>query len=219
MRWTVLAAMAPWCVLAADGTAQNTGDEAVQDSTQSFAGAAFLGFDLVVPAGEFRDNADVTWGLAFGGLFYLNEPRSLAVRGDMHYLAYGYSRKVRDLFFDEHHTNSITSFGVGPQYNSDFGPGRLFAFGTIGVSQFATSRTWTWFRGDESDNQLALTAGGGFSVNLMSIDPRLALHFAASYRHHGPTRYGTDGDGPVIMTDANLMILRLGVSHQFRGPP
>ena len=141
MRWTVLAAMAPWFALAADGTAQNTGDEEVQDSTQSFAGAAFLGFDFMVPAGEFRENVDLTWGLAFGVLVYLNEPRSLAVRWETHRLAYGYSRKVRALFFDDHHTNSITSSGVGPQFNSDFGPGRLFAFGTIGVSHFATVRT------------------------------------------------------------------------------
>ncbi|MYB07539.1 MAG: hypothetical protein F4Y24_14420 [Gemmatimonadetes bacterium] len=216
MKWTVLAAMAPWCVLAADGTAQDTGDEEVQDSTQSFAGAAFLGFDLMVPAGEFRENVDLTWGLALGALFYLNEPRSLAVRGDMDYLAYGYSRKVRDLFFDAHHTNSITSFGVGPQFNSDFGPGRLFAFGTIGVSQFATSRTWTLFPGDDqSDYQLALTAGGGFSADLQIRDWKPALQFSASYRHHGPTRYGTGGDGPVIMSDANLSIFRVGVSHQF----
>ena len=214
MRWTVLAAVASCFALAADGAAQNSGDEAGQDSTQSFVGTAFMGLDLVVPVGEFRENVDLAWGLGFGALLYLNEPGSVAVRGDLNYLTYGYSRKVRDLFFDAHHTNSISSFSVGPQFNTDVGPGRPFAFGTIGVSHFATSRSWT-FRGQESDYRLALTLGVGFSADMRILDWNSTLHFSASYRHHGPTRYGTGGDGPVIVSDANLMILQAGVSFPF----
>lgn len=178
-----------------------------------------LGFDIVMPVGEFRENVDLAWGVGLGALFNLSDPGSLAVRADVNFVAFGYSRKVRNLFFDAHQTNSILSSGVGPQFSSNVGPGQLFAFGTIGVSQFATSRSWTFFRGDASDHKLALTVGGGFSADLRILDRMSVVHFSASYRRHGPTSYGTGGDGPVIVSDANMMMFRVAIDPVLRPSP
>ncbi len=214
MRWTLLLAVVSWFTLPEGGTAQSSGDEAAQDSTQSGVGALMIGLDLGVPVGEFRDYVDVSWGIGLGGLLFLNEPRSLAVRADVYYVEYGYSKKVRNLFFDSHTTNSILSVGVGPQFNKGVGSSLLYVFGTAGVSHFATEKTWS-LRGGLEDFKLALTVGGGFSTDLLLVETPLDLDLSASYRRHGTTMYRAAGDDTNVESDANLMVFRVGLSWPF----
>ena len=209
MKWTLLLAVVSGLTFPEGGAAQNSGDEAAQDSAQYSIGALMIGLDLGVPVGEFRDYVDVSLGLGAGGLFHLNESRSLAVRADLSYVAYGHNKKARNLFFDSHTTNSILSVGVGPQFNRSVGSGRLYAFATTGFSRFLTEKTWSLTAGLK-EFRPALTVGGGFSTDLR-INGTIGWDFSASYRRHGTTTYRVPGNDTDIESDANVMVFRVGL--------
>ena len=229
MRLMLVAAAAmTWFALPESGTAQNTGNEAAQDSTVSDASVfgLELGLDRSVPIGEFSDHVGANWGGGFAflvdvnELFGRNETNSLAVRLDVSYGSYG-DATSEGFVFESSRQIAVSSFGVGPQFNRDVGWALLDVFASVGVSKFGIeSRSSvvgfdTGSSFESTDTRPSLTVGGGVSTDLPLVSGPHSLHLSASYRHHGTTEYKVRVDAPTIVSDANLAVFRVGVTFWF----
>lgn len=204
-------------------------------------GEVFFFADVAVPVGDFGSHVDLGGGGGMGGLLYLDEGRSVALRAEGSFLIYGsesvrvpLSTTVPFVDVDVRTTNSIVSAGIGPQIQMGNGSVKPYVYGTVGFSYFVTE---SGVRGSNNaeefasttnydDFTLALTGGGGVSVTLRDGENPVSLDFSASYRHNGLTEYLTNGDlrrlprggwiADPIVGDANLMTYRVGVSIGLR---
>src|SRR5438309_7628414 len=127
-------------LVAASGVAQSRGLREVR--SRGFGGGGVM---VGIPVGEFRNFVDVAGGV--GGVIAVNLDRrgSLGLRLTGSYLQYGHERRLVSLAgsggllgLDLNTTFYIASLRGGPQFVFGEGPVRLYAFGTAGVSYFAT---------------------------------------------------------------------------------
>ena len=209
-----------------------------------FRGEFFLYGDVAVPVGEFQDHVNLGGGGGIGGVLYLNDQGTAALRAEGNFVIYGtdsnsvpLSPTVPFVDVDVRTTNSILSAGLGPQVYLGSGSLRPYVFGTVGFSYFVTSTGVSGTNFDEEfasttnfdDFNLALTGGGGLSLELRADgESSISLDLSASYQHNGPTEYLTGGNQNLrrlprggwtahpILSDANLMTYRAGVSIALR---
>ena len=203
-------------------------------------GEVFGYLDLAIPIGDFSTYVDnLGGGAGFGGVLFLGESRLVGLRGEGSFVIYGaerhtvpFSRTVSFVDVEQETTNGIVSAGLGPQIYIGTGPIRPFIYGTVGFSYFVTSTSVSGMYEDEaiasttnhSDFRLAFTGGGGLSVRLRGGQNPLSLDLSASYKHNGLTEYLANGDDNLInlrggkwmadpiVSDANLMTIRVGIS-------
>ena len=212
-----------------------------RDDWKPIRGEVFLYGYVAVPVGEFHDYVDLGGGGGIGGLLYLNDQRSAALRVEGNFVVYGtesirtpLSPTVPFVDVDVRTTNSILSMGVGPQIYLGNGSLRPYFFGTVGFSYFFTETGVSGTNQDEAfasttnfdDFTLSLAGGGGLSVGLREGENPVSLDLSASYQHNGLTEYLTRGDlrrlprggwtASPILSDANLITYRVGVSIALR---
>ena len=209
-----------------------------------FRGEFFLYGDVAVPVGEFQDHVNLGGGGGIGGVLYLNDQGTAALRAEGSFVIYGtdsysapLSPTVPFVDVDVRTTNSIISAGLGPQVYLGSGSFRPYIFGTVGFSYFVTETGVSGTNFDEEfasttnfdDFNLALTGGGGLSIGLREDEvSSLSLDLSVSYQHNGPTEYLTGGNQNLrrlprggwtahpILSDANLLTYRAGVSIALR---
>ena len=209
-----------------------------------FRGEFFLYGDVAVPVGEFQDHVNLGGGGGIGGVLYLNDQGTAALRAEGNFVIYGsessrapLSPTVPFVDVDVRTTNSILSAGLGPQVYLGSGSFRPYIFGTVGFSYFVTETGVSGTNYDEEfasttnfdDFNLALTGGGGLSIGLREDEvSSLSLDLSVSYQHNGLTEYLTGGNQNLrrlprggwtahpILSDANLMTYRAGVSIALR---
>jgi hypothetical protein len=179
------------------------------------------------------------------GLFRLGGSGAFALRADGNFLRYGTERRrvpfipgVGRVTADLVTTNSVGTFGVGPQLMAPSGAVRPYAFGTLGVANFSTTsvlRDDDRVRDDDDDDNviardqnlsdwtLARAGGGGLLVRLGGGRRSITfLDLAARYQHNGRARYLTRGgirdnsNGTVTLDvregPANFWTYHVGVS-------
>jgi hypothetical protein len=221
-------------LVAAPAAAQSRGLREVR--TWGLGGAGAM---VGIPVGEFRDFVDVAGGL--GGLFAVNLDRrgTVGLRLAGSYLVYGHEDRLLPLAgtggllsLDLNTTFYIASLRAGPQLVFGGGPVRLYAFGTAGVSYFATetslggSGCGCWGRPSSvnyDDAVLGLEGGGGLLIRLSHA---VALDLGASYVRNGTVTYLREGgisqssNGSLVLrpvrSEANLAVVQLGVSIGLR---
>ena len=209
-----------------------------------FRGEFFLYGDVAVPVGEFQDHVNLGGGGGIGGVLYLNDKGTAALRAEGNFVIYGsessrapLSPTVPFVDVDVRTTNSILSAGLGPQVYLGSGSFRPYIFGTVGFSYFVTETGVNGTNYDEEfasttnfdDFNLALTGGGGLSIGLREDETSsISLDLSVSYQHNGLTEYLTGGNQNLrrlprggwtahpILSDANLMTYRAGVSIALR---
>ena len=203
-------------------------------------GEVFGYLDLAIPMGDFSTYVDnLGGGAGFGGVLFLGDNRLAGLRAEGNFIIYGterrtvpFSNTVSFVDVEQETTNGIVSAGLGPQIYMGTGPIRPFIYGTVGFSYFATSTSVSGMYDNEpiasttnhSDFRLAFTGGGGLSVRLRGGQNPLSLDLSASYKHNGLTEYLANGDDNLInlrggrweadpiVSDANLMTIRVGIS-------
>jgi hypothetical protein len=189
------------------------------------------------PVGEFQSFVD--WGGGFGvnGVFRFDRHGILGLRVDGSMLIYGHERYssplsawVPRVWIDVKTDNMIFGLGAGPQLTFGHGPLRPYVFGTAGFSYFATISSVSGTGIDDDfasstnfdDVALALSAGGGFLVQLSGGRHPVMLDLSAQSTYNGTVDYLTRGDivenadGSLtlfpIRSEANLVTFRLGVA-------
>ena len=232
---TLITLALPAGVQAQEAGGRGDGDEARNPG--SILGEFFVYGDLAVPVGEFQSHVHLGGGGGMGGLLYLNRERNAALRLEGTGVVYGsqtvttpLSLTVPFVDVDVTTTNYIMSAGAGPQVFLRSGSVRPYIFGTVGFSYFATETSVSGISDDYDfastvnfdDFTLALTGGGGLSVQLYRGEATVSLDLSVSYRHNGLTEYLTKGDlrklprggwaASPVLSDANLVTYRVGVS-------
>lgn len=214
-----------------------------QDGSGYLKGEGFGYLTLAAPTGDFRDHVDLGGGAGFGGVLLLGDNGLAGLRAEGSFIIYGaetsrvpLSPTIPFVDVDVETTNSILAAGLGPQIYLGSGPIRPYLYGTVGFAYFVTSTSVRGMYEDEpiasttnfDDFQLALTGGGGLSVEIRGGQNPLSLDLSASYQHNGLTEYlangadnlvrgrrGTWTANPII-SDANLMTYRAGVTVGIR---
>ncbi|OLC77773.1 MAG: hypothetical protein AUH78_03675 [Gemmatimonadetes bacterium 13_1_40CM_4_69_8] len=221
-------------VVAVSGAAQSRGLREMR--SWGFGGGGVM---VGIPVGEFRSFVDVAGGL--GGVIAVNLDRrgSVGLRLTGSYLQYGHERRLVPLAgsggllgLDLNTAFYIASLRAGPQFVVGEGPVRLYAFGTAGVSYFATESSlggsgcgcWGYpSTVNYDDAVLALEGGGGL---LIKLSRAVALDVGASYVRNGPVTYLREGsisraaDGSLVLrpvrSEADLVVVQLGVAIGLR---
>lgn len=198
-------------------------------------GAWGLGFLVGVPVGQFGEMVDEHPGI--GAALTLGGPVGLRLGGSV--LVYGHRREFYQLsgyggrlFIDGDVDNLIATMGIGPQITIGGGPLRLYGYGTLGFSYFATVTSFgscgRCGGGDVThfdDWALAREVGAGLELRLARRRP-IYLDLSARYLRNGRVRYLTEGslyealDGSLglqpIETHANLLAFQIGISVALR---
>lgn len=232
-----LVAIAAGAVSAQPLVGQKADDEETGNES-SYRGLFFLNFGMLRPVGEFREHVDGGMRAEWGYVFFSENHPTIGVRAEGSFAIYGAeSRRVR-LSPEIPHAdvrvrteNTIFSAGLGPQVYLGSGRARPYVFGTVGFAYFAT-RTGARADGHErdiasktnfSDYSLALSGGGGLSVELRGGRNPVSLNLSASYQRNGLTEYLADGarnlerrpsggwTASPIVSDANLIAVKIGI--------
>lgn len=200
-------------------------------------GSAGGGLMLGIPVGEFAQHVNVAGG--FGGFVNLGLDRAgaMGIRLDGSFLIYDNLHDVAYLTggyyaypLDMNTSSYIVSLKAGPQLTAGTGPMRLYGFALGGVSYFATETSFGDGCGCGSyasttewdDVNLAWEAGGGIQVALGGRRGRpVLLDLGARYVRNGrmsyvPAQSLASGTLTPVVSDANLVILQLGVSVGLR---
>jgi opacity protein-like surface antigen len=124
-------------------------------------------------------------------------------------------------------TNGILSLGVGPQLSLPLGWLRTYAFGTVGISRFATVSGVDagilpeMVAADENfgDSGLLWSVGGGVQL---PVHRSTTIDVGVAYQGHGSRNYLIEGgltdnpDGSLALdikrSTANLYAIRIGVT-------
>lgn len=192
---------------------------------------------LLRPTGQFQNFVD--WGGGLGLYFVpgLTWNGTLGLRIDGSVTWYGHENidvwlgpRMPSDYARINTDNLIVAFGVGPQLTLGSGPVRPYGFGTIGASYFTTV-TSTESEYDYASNtnfddwSLALTAGGGFLIQLIRKSKTVWLDASAQWTHNGVTDYLRKGSivetygGELLIfpirSEANHLSFRLGVAVGF----
>src|SRR2546426_3957570 len=219
-------------LVAASGAAQSRGLREVR--SWGFGGGDVM---VGIPVGEFRNFVDVAGGLGGVIAVSLDGRGAVGLRLAGSYLQYGHERRLIPLagsggLLDLNTTFYIASLRAGPQFVFGEGPVRLYAFGTAGVSYFATESSlggsgcgcWGYpSTVNYDDAVLGLEGGGGL---LIKLSRSVALDLGASYVRNGPVTYLREGslspaaDGSLVLrpvrSEADLVVVQLGVAIGLR---
>lgn len=198
----------------------------------------WVGFDLIAadPLGPFGERVGDAWGFQLRGRYAPNPLGHLSVRLDLGLVGYG--EEYRQFCLpapvgcrigaELGTSNDILYLGLGPEYS--VWHGRIYGFGTVGVSVFSTTSTLSGVSSAEAllattnheDAVLAVRVGAGVRIPLTRGMRRITLDLDAAYHHNGVAEYLAEGDirdnpdGSVTIfpnrTEANVLALQLGVS-------
>ncbi len=195
------------------------------------------------PVGEFGELVDGGIGANVGGRLAIDRIGAVSLRLDGGFMVYGHERE--SLCFpppigcrigaDLTTTNHIAYLGVGPEFSL---PGAVspYVFGTVGFSYFGTSSSLSGLDDDEnlfetrhySDWVTATRFGGGIRARVGATNSGpVAIDVGVEYHRNGVAEYLREGDildhpdGSITLfpnrTEANMMVLRVGVSFGFGG--
>ena len=199
--------------------------------TIGWAGGSLV---LALPVGQFSNYVNVGGGLNAFAAFKLARDGAASIRTDLSFLIYGsetrrvpLSNTVQLVTVDVTTSNTIFSFGIGPQLTATRGAIRPYAVGQVGFSYFATVSSVSGSGDVESfanstnfdDFTFALRGGGGLWVRL---SPAVSLDLSAHVIKNGRVQYLREGSitfdltgAPVyhpIESETNLWIVQAGVS-------
>ena len=193
------------------------------------------------PVGAFHDYVNQGWGL--DGFFrWFGDSRGiLSIRIDGGFLIYGHetinvplSSTVGRIRVDVTTSNNIVWGGIGPQLTLPTPGIRPYVNGSAGFSYFFTESS---VEGSDDGLDFASTknydygtfswgAGGGFLIPFQTPNGELSIDLGMRYHGNGQVRYLREGGiedlpgGGVrlhpILSEANLITYRLGVSYAFR---
>ncbi len=211
-------------VLAAPAAAAQ-GLREVRPSSWSTGNISLL---IAEPVGQFADFVGVHPGI--GGSLTVGGPLGLRFSGGV--LVYGHEDAYVQypgggFVFDFDTDNLIVTAGLGPQLTVGDGPARLYMWGTLGFSYFATvTSLGGWAERTRFDDwTLAREAGAGFQLQLARRRP-VYLDLSARYLRNGRVRYLREGsiieqpDGSFWIqpqeSHANLVVFQIGISVGFR---
>ncbi len=197
------------------------------------------------PVGEFGELVDDGFGVQAAGRFALDPLGIALLRVDGGFLIYGRERQAIcfpppigcRIGADLVTTNQIAYAGVGPEVQI---PGNVspYLFGTVGFSWFGTTSELDEFDDFDDDGffrtrnyddfVLAGRLGGGLRVRVGGTGAGpVMVDFGVEYHRNGVAEYLRRGDildhpdGSITLfpnrTEANLMLLRVGVSFGFGG--
>ena len=213
--------------------------------------ADFVFADLL---GEFGNVVDRGWGGNFGisiappSSRHASWSRYARLHVDIGFIEYGSETKriclIRPcrILSDMVTTNSILTFGVGPEIILMTGPIRPYITGTMGTTLFSTDTNLQGIHWEEShghfvtnhfqDWTFSWKAGAGVKV---SVTPSISIDFGADYLNNGVARWMAPGDvidnwdmncecyrntPPVYSyrkTKANLWMVRTGIEWTIFG--
>ncbi|MGD2134731.1 MAG: hypothetical protein PVF27_01170 [Gemmatimonadales bacterium] len=192
------------------------------------------------PVGQFDTYVGWGGGLGLYWLTHLDRGRHVGVRVQGSLIVYGHEEYavpfnswVSRVWIDVNTSNMIANFGVGPQLSLRLGPFHPYAFGTAGLSYFATVTSLEGSSDIEpfasttnfDDATFALTGGAGLRLGLGGRRHPVALDFSvermvngeAEYLREGGIQDNVDGSYTVfpIRSEANLITYRAGVTIGF----
>ena len=192
---------------------------------------------LARPIGEFRNFVGWGGGLSMYGLVNFQLGGPLGVRFDASVVSYGHesvrrplSSTIQRVTIDVDTDNLIASFGVGPQVTIGHGRLRPYAYGTVGVSYFATVSKASGLSDAEAfasstnfdDFAAALSGGAGLLFRIsggknpvaLDVSARTLYNGRVSYLRKGSIRESADGSISFIpiRSDANFVTFRVGVA-------
>ncbi len=201
----------------------------------------YAGLSLAVarPIGEFRNFVAVGGG--FAGSFTFNPTGGrllgIGIRLDASGIIYGeetqrvpLSETVQRVLVDVTTSNSILALGIGPQVMLGRGPVRVYGYGGVGFSYFATTSSvkgsGDWERFASTTNFDDLTAswysGTGILIRVSQRRNSVFIDLGTRYVGNGRARYLKEGSlreapgGGLLITpiesETNLMLFHLGVS-------
>jgi hypothetical protein len=205
----------------------------------------YVGINLAIaqPIQEFHDY--VNNGVGVNGNFVWNVDRRgiFGLRTDVGIIAYGNEHKRVPLsptvggriMVDLNTTNSILTYGIGPQLTWPSGPVRPYVTGTVGGSYFFTESSIDGEHDNDNefsttnfdDGAFAITGAGGFLIPLtMHARTPVLLDFGARFHRNGTVQYLREGgivdlpNGAIelhpIRSEADLMTYHIGVQIGFR---
>ncbi len=176
-----------------------TAAAAQQDIRNHVRGDLFLYGQAALSVGGMHTYDGVGGGLAAGGILFVNQNRTAALRlegnlnlydGEFDHPPHGPAMPDDMLVRTD---NTIFSAGIGPQVYLLAGTVKPYVFGTMGFSYLTGEMNISGNLGQESfderigfdDYGLALGAGGGLSVQVRGGGHPVALDISASYQHNG----------------------------------
>ena len=186
--------------------------QAVQNAHQPIVtlDADFVFADLL---GEFGNVVDRGWGGNFGisiappASRHASWSRYARLHVDIGFVEYGSETKriclIRPcrILSDMVTTNSILTFGVGPEIVLMTGPIRPYITGTMGTTLFSTDTNLQGIHWDESHGHFATNhfqdwtfswkTGAGVKV---SVTPSVSIDFGANYLNNGVAKWMAPGD-------------------------
>lgn len=196
-----------------------------------------LSLALARPMGEFRNFVDIGGGLAGSLTLNLGRGSILGVRIDGSGVLYGQetqrvplSETVQRVLVDVTTSNTILALGVGPQFTLGRGVMRVYGYGGVGFSYFATtsevqgSRDTTSFASTTNfdDFTAAWHSGTGLLMRVSYRRTPVFIDLGSRYVRNGRARYLKEGSlreaagGGLLIdpieSETNLVLFYLGVS-------
>jgi hypothetical protein len=198
---------------------------------------AYVGFNLqlAVPQGEFADFVNTGYGVGANLTFMLDDKGMAGVRLFGSWIEYGRTTEtlafpgLPGLFVDLTTSNSIYSFGVGPEFQLSRGAVRPYLHGAIGLSNFVTSTSAEGTDNTEpfarstnfNDWTVAYQGGGGLMFQVSHGKNPILIDAGVRWQSHGRTRYlregslDQDGDGDIMIepveSKTDLLVITAGV--------
>lgn len=167
-----------------------------------------------IPVGPFHRNEDGGGGIGLHGAYALNRSRTLSLRLDGGFLAYGYvSRRRRVPSYDDFgqflgyedvsyavRQHQMYSVDFGPELTALRGRWRPYTFATAGLSYFRSAMNVRppTSNQDGGDSQTIFSAGNfawttGFGFRYGGREPRSGLFdFGVRFRRNDRARYAND---------------------------
>lgn len=194
-----------------------------------------LNFQVAFPQGEFADFVGTGYGIGGNLTWFLDQHRRTGVRLFGSWIEYGRSTEripfpgLPGIDVDLTTSNSIYSFGVGPEFHLARGAVRPYLHGAIGGSYFVTTtsaegsdNTSSFARSTNfSDWTWAYYGGGGLQFQVSHGRSPVFIDGGLRYQSHGRTRYLREGSiqpapgGGItfdpIESETDLLIVHLGV--------
>ncbi len=232
MRRTLLA-LALTIALPAVAIAQNYRE--VDETPHRTRGLVGINLQLGFPQGEFADFVKTGYGIGGNLTVLLDRNGQFGLRLFGSWVEYGRTTErvafpgLPGIFVDLTTSNSIYSFGVGPEFHLTRGAVQPYLQGAIGLSNFVTRTS-----AEGSDNTdpfasstnfndwtVAYYGGGGMLFQVSHGKNPVFLDAGLRLQKHGQTRYlregsiQVDGGGNVVLdpieSQTDLLIAHFGV--------
>ncbi|HWA16936.1 MAG TPA: hypothetical protein VG817_10910 [Gemmatimonadales bacterium] len=198
---------------------------------------AYVGINLqgAFPQGEFADFVSTGFGVGANLTFLLDQKGQVGVRLFGSWIEYGRTTETVNfpglpgIFVDLTTSNSIYSFGVGPEFQLSRGAVRPYLHGAIGLSNFVTSTSAEGTDNTEpfasstnfNDWTVAYQGGGGLLFQVSHGKNPVLIDAGLRWQSHGRTRYlregslDQDGDGAItidpVESKTDLLVVTVGV--------